>query len=250
MDIGRAIGVPFRDPEWMDRAVLAGVWYLVPFLGLVLAGYSLDYMRWVANGRELPLPDWSQFGRYWVRGLLVGIGALVYALPGIFLIAVGIFPFIPAIFSESGTAMMAALGSMCFVYAMAAIYLIAAYVFVGALVVHYAMSESFSAFFEVSEVWGKIRDNAAEYFTALGMTIVLGMAAGTLIGVAMGALSFLPFVGTLAGMFVAGVAYYLMMVMSAHLYGQYAAKAYGMPGLAPLPRPQAPLPPDAPGTSG
>ena len=244
MEIGRAVGVPFKDSEWPTRAALGGVWYLVPFLGFVVQGYSLDYMRWVANGRELPLPDWSQFGRYWIRGLLVGVGSLVYALPGVILFMIGIIPVIAAAVSENEVALLGGFGSMCFVYAIAAIYLIAISVFIGAAIAHYAMSESFSAFFAVRDIWDLIKNNATEYFTAWGMTLVFGLAAGTLLSTVTGVLSIVPFVGTFAGMFIGGFVGYLVAVMSAHLYGQYCAKAYGMAGLAPLPQPAYSPPPE------
>jgi len=243
VEIGRALGVPFKEPQWPTRAALGGVWYMVPFLGFVVQGYSLDYMRWVAHGRELPLPDWSQFGRYWIRGLLVGVGSLIYALPGIILFMVGIFPVIAAAVSENEMVLLGGFGSMCFIYALATIYLIAISVFIGAAIANYAMSESFSAFFAVSDIWNMIKNNASQYFTAWGMTLVFGIAAGTLVGTVTGILSILPFVGTLAGMFVGGFIGYLVVVMSAHLYGQYCAEAYGMAGLAPLPQPTYSPPP-------
>jgi len=266
MDIGRGIGAPFKDPAWVTKALLGGVWAVVPFTGFALTGYYLDYIRNTAHGRETPLPEWSLFGRYWVRGLLASIALLVYMLPALVLLIAGIVSLIPVSVSTSygsdimdfgAESLMA--GWFCLAIALAVIYMVLVWIFAAAALTHYAMHEEFGSAFAFGEIKRRLSTPGASYMTALLMSIVITIAASAVASTVTAVLFVIPVLGWIAGWFVSAAIGFLGSLMAAHLFGQYAARAYGLPGPAGAPasyvappsapaplQPQAPPPPAAP----
>jgi hypothetical protein len=241
MDIGRAFGIPFKDVKWFGKAAWAGLWMTLPFTGFALYGYTLDYIRNVANGYETPLPEWTgNFGRYWVRGLLVSIALGIYMLPATILMVIGYLPMLGAIVqagsdpSSDATSAMAALGgtTICVTSVVAIIYIVAVSILSYAALTHYALSESFGAFFQFKEIIARLRTNSG-YFTAWLMTNVIAIGVGFVAGILASILTAI-LIGSVLVPFVIGVCYFVGAAMAGHLFGQYAAKAYGLPGLQPV----------------
>ncbi len=258
MDIGRGIGAPFKDPSWITKALLGGVWAVIPFTGFALTGYYLDYLRNCAHGKETPLPEWSLFGRFWVRGLLASIALSIYMLPALVIAAIGLIPVVglavtdPYAFERGfGTA---ASGGACLAFALAAVYAVAVWIFAAAALTHYAMHEQFGTFFAFAEIKRRLSTHDAGYFTALVMGFVILLGATLIGGFIGGVLSIIPILGTIASLFISGATGFVGALMAAHLFGQYAARAYDLPGLARAPVSSAhvdtpsvqPPPPQAP----
>lgn len=239
MDVGRGLGAPFKDPAWVTKALLGGVWAVVPFTGFALTGYYLDYIRNTAHGKETPLPEWSMFGRFWVRGLLASIAVFVYMLPAFVLMVFGVLSFIPvAVVTDSGSldsgggleALFA--GGLCLVFALAMIYMVGVWIFTAAALTHYAMHEEFGTAFAFGEIKRRLSIPGSAYATALIMSVVIAVVAGTVSSTVTAVLFVIPILGWIAGVFIAGAIGFIGSLMAAHLFGQYAARAYGLPGPA------------------
>lgn len=237
MDVGRGISAPFKDSNWLMKALIGGVWSVVPFTGFALTGYYLDYIRNTAHGRETPLPEWSLFGRFWIRGLLAAIAIFIYMLPAFALIMLAALPLIPiAIVSDSrgmqsGGGLEALFaGGLCLAIGVALIYMLAIWIFVAAALAHYAMHEEFSTAFAFRDIKQRLSTPGASYATALVMSIAIAVVAGVF-GSTVGAiLAIVPLLGWLAAIFLSGAVGFVGSLMAAHLFGQYAARAYGLPG--------------------
>lgn len=257
MDVNRAFNVPFQDQEWAKKAAFGGLWTMLIVTSPFLYGYWLEYVRDVANGRELPLPKWGDYGRLWVRGFLLYLGLFIYSLPAFVLFVIGFAPLIGAAVSGSSSEgfMAAASGAVCLFSFLAVAWLVAVSIIAYAALVNYSMRENFGAMFAFGEIIGNVKKPG--YWTAWGLSIVVWIAAGVVAGIVNGVLGIVPVLGFFAGMFVSGFAYYIAIVMSGHLLGQWAASVYGTPGLGaaagpsmtpPPPPGMAPQQPAAPGT--
>jgi hypothetical protein len=97
MDIGKAFAYVFEDPNWVMKLLVGGgilfVGVLFSFLigipllvaGALVLGYSLLVTRNVAEGVAAPLPEWTDFGALFMKGLYAIVGIIIYFLPVIVL---------------------------------------------------------------------------------------------------------------------------------------------------------------------
>ncbi|MDA3935821.1 MAG: DUF4013 domain-containing protein, partial [Actinomycetota bacterium] len=223
MDIGRAFGVPFKDEKWLAKTALGALWGLLGVTAPALTGYQLDYTRAVAEGRELPLLDWSDFGRLWVRGFLGSLAMFIYMIPAVIIGTIGLLPLIAS--AASGDEMLAgaAMGTVCLTSFLAVAYVIAVSVFAYAALTNYAMRENFGSLFAFGEIWQRVKTPNSGYFMAWIMSMFFAFGASA-VGSVLSA--------TGIGAILVGWPLFISQIMTAHLLGQYAAVAYQRPGLA------------------
>ena len=233
IDFGRAIGAPFKDPGWLMKTVLGGVWLFLSFitLGFVVFGQRIEYMRSVASGDEM-LPE-LEFGGQWFKGLLVSLAEFIYGLPAVLIFMFSFVPIILGIFSQDVSGVAAGFGGSCIFLALGFVWMVlVSLIFFGAEV-NYAMKGTFGSFFSFKDIMAKIRSDSGYWMAWLwSVVIYLGASAAT-------GLVAMTFIGVLLAPFI----YYLAFMMSAHVLGQYAARAYGMPGPGAVAAPAGYAPP-------
>ncbi len=83
MDIGKAFTYVFEDPNWIMKVLIGGIVLLIPIVDFAVYGYMLTTLKNVADGQPNPLPEWSDFGAHFMKGLYAVVGILVYFLPAI-----------------------------------------------------------------------------------------------------------------------------------------------------------------------
>jgi len=81
MDFGLAFSYVFEDEDWLKKLALASVLCLTVIGIIPVLGWGLEVIRRVIKEDPEPLPDWSEFGKYIVKGLLVLLVGFVYSLP-------------------------------------------------------------------------------------------------------------------------------------------------------------------------
>ncbi len=214
MNLERAFKAMFDDPKWVTKLLLAFVFEILIVTGPAVGGYWLQYMRNVARGQDTPLPEWDRFGTYWVQGFMVFVAAMVYIVVGLLLLIIGIIP--------------------------AAILLQAA-------VVEYAITERVGSLFALGSIWKKVTTYTS-FWTAWAVGLGLGVVINVVTGIfrAGSNTSF-----TALGSLIAVVLGLYTLAVESHMYGQYAATAYGLArtdaiGYPPPQTAYAP-PPPAPG---
>jgi hypothetical protein len=264
MDIGRPFKAIFRDPRWFSKMLLQAVFMFIPIVNFATSGFTLEYQKHVAYGRDEQLPEWGDFGKHWVAGFLIFVAGLIYALPMIVIIMLGVAMIVGGAVSgsEDATAGGVLCGTMLIVVA-SIVYGIALAAILPAAMTNYNNSREFGDFFRIGEIWSRLRDNAGAYFGAYGMGLVINFAVSfittpiTYLFMAIGGAVFA--VGIEAGGEEAAPAafcgFFLLMMVGYlitialyvpvgfiwfHYFGQYMAKAYGLPGVAtPSPAPAA-----------
>src|SRR5215212_186394 len=89
MDIGRAFGYTFQDPNWLKKIVIGGLLLIIPIFGwFVVGGYGIRVMRNVLSGTDLPLPEWDDLGALFMDGLSAFIVTLIWWIPIIIVTAI------------------------------------------------------------------------------------------------------------------------------------------------------------------
>lgn len=224
IDLGRAFKAPFETENWLATTGLALVWGLLGILFFPLLaiynGAQLEYIRRVSRG-DHRLPDWSEFGSKWVQGLMVWLAGFIYFLPVIVLAALVLLPVATSAASGNDEALAGALvGGSCLFIVIAVVYTAVVSIFFSAATVHYAMTGSFGAFFDFGGIMGRVRGGTG-YFTAWLYSIVISFAVQAVSGLVssitagIGGILALPLT-------------FLSLMMVGHVFGQWAARAYGV----------------------
>lgn len=226
MDFGKAFSYVFDDPDWLKKVGLGGLIYMVPILNFAAAGYSLEVAQRVINDDPRPLPEWSDIGGKLVKGLLVSVIGMVYALPLFFLgflmwggmVAAG---GVVGIVSSSPRSDEAIGGIMMAVYAcfgcLMLIYGLFAGLVLPAAIGNYAAKDQLSAAFRFGDVFSLVQKNLGTYL----MVLVIELAAA--------------FAASLAGSILCGVGLYFTtfyaLLVSHHAIGQAYRQASAQIGL-------------------
>ena len=93
MDFGKAFSFMFEDPRWKEKlgigtlVALAGFLFSSFLIGLVplamMVGYTLVTLRNVMDRHEHPMPEWQDWGGFFVKGLKLAVATFVWVLPSL-----------------------------------------------------------------------------------------------------------------------------------------------------------------------
>jgi hypothetical protein len=225
MDFGRAFTFFKDDDRWTTKiGIGAGIMFFSFFLGIpaiLLLGYQIAVTRRVREGKELPLPEWDDWGKLFMDGLYLVIAIFVYTLPLWILFCIGFgITFLPILGGNNqdlvgalGTATILTWGIMA---CLGFLVLIGLAVMIPGIYIQYIRTNEFASLFKVGEVFGIVKDNIADIL----MSIVASIGANLLISVVSSVISI-----TICGPFIlALVAPVWLNISLGHLYGQIAAK--------------------------
>lgn len=242
---GKLFSFPFEEEGWETKMLIGGLimlggMFVFP-LYWVLMGYGLRVMKRVIETGEYSLPEWDDWGGFFIDGLKMTGVQVAYALPMIILIGCGIvmqFAFLPlaAIDPESEGLIFTALilsqlGSLVLIGISILFGIVATfmgYIALTRMVAH----DRFGAAFEFGEVWSLTKKGFKYFIIALAVFIGVSFAAGIVFNILIFTvilLCVLPFI-------TAAWSYYGQVLVGA-LFGQAyrAAQAEMGPVDAPLP---------------
>jgi hypothetical protein len=177
LDIGRSFTYMFEDESWIMKIVIGGILLFIPIINFVALGYVLEALKRTADGMDIPLPEWDDFGGKFIKGLMVFIIGLVYAIP-VILIACCMGILLPVLGGDTeGVADMAVMLNLC-MNCLSLIWGIVMWLVLPAVWIRYAVTGDFMSAFQFGEIFGFIRDNIANYIVAIILWIVANFVAG------------------------------------------------------------------------
>ncbi len=210
-NLGEAFTYAFSDRDWPVK-FLVGALFL--FLSILLvgipfvAGYFLEIVRRVARAEPPFLPDWSNLGQTFGRGLIYIVILLIYGSPLILLACCFLVATIAAGIA-GGETNLSAVGSLvgtlasCLAFPLSIIYTAVLPI----VTIQYAVTGDFGAAFRFGEMWDLVRTNLGNYI----VIVLISWAVSNLIA-PLGLL--LCGVGILA-------TYFYALVVSGYLYGLF-----------------------------
>jgi len=231
MNIGKAFSYPFEDKEWPTKAGLGVLITLVPILNFAAFGWVIEIMRRVGKGDPQPLPGWDDLGKKFMDGLILFLVGLIYALPIILLVGVPIaIMTIPAILAgnsnmqDTAKAIATAGGivSLC-LSCLFILYALGLSILFPAIYVEYAHKGTFASCFNFKEIFAQIGKNTGAFFTAWGVYLGTSIGASLAAGIVGGLLGWIPCLGQLVAVVVGLAAGVYILLVYAHLFGQYGA---------------------------
>ena len=189
MDIGKSFTYVFEDPNWIKKVLIGGLVGIIPIVNFATYGYMLTVMKNIADGQPNPLPEWSEFGAFFMKGLYAFIGILVYILPIIIIscclgVVTGVLGGAAGAStdpnSSAGGALVGVMSivSLCLNCVMGLYGLVVAVVIYAALT-RFAMSNNqLSIFWDIRGNLDLITKNVGNYIIALLIAIVASFIAG------------------------------------------------------------------------
>jgi hypothetical protein len=212
LDFGRSFSFIFEDEGWIRKVLIGGAIYVFgSFLfglgGIVVAGWVVEIVRRVSSGADEPLPDWDNFGGYFMDGIKLVGTSFLWALPIILL------SICPALLGVAAGMMddpdmlltITSITSIC-IAIISVLYAIVLSLLVGSLLGLIAENQPFSYLVNPRNAWNYMRANVGGYLLAL---IVGGFIAQLVGG---------------AGVILCGIGVILTMPIGAaffgHLFGQ------------------------------
>ncbi len=220
MDIGKSLSFMFDDEKGVRKLLIGGLINLVPIVNLATWGYTIRTLKNVADGSSQPLPDWDDLGGDLLKGLLLMVAGLIYALPllVLFVPVVGLVV-LSGISSGSGSDVANALGAFlglgtAGLWCLAAPYGLLVAVWLPAATANYAASGDFAAFFRFGEIWRLVQRNLGDYIIALLIAFVAGQVAS--------------WVGSIVLLVGAAFAGFWAALVYGHLLGQMLHKNNGV----------------------
>jgi hypothetical protein len=216
MDIGKSIGFVFEDQDWISKVLIGALITFLSFLILpafLLFGYSLEVTRRVLRGDPQPLPPWTDLGDLFVKGVMVVVIGIVYALP-IIILSLCATPFwIIADNSRGGAADtiggLASFGVSC----LSILWGIVMSIVLPAALARFADSGELRDAFQFGDILRFVQDNLGTYVVVFIVVWVASLVAGV-IGLAACGIGWL---------FTQPILY----MFQGHLYGQAYLKAQG-----------------------
>lgn len=182
-DFGKPFTFVFEDPNWLQKILIGGLFYLAGFLivgWFFIAGYAAKLARNVVAGVQHPLPEWDDIGGYFGEGLrIIGV-FLVYVLP---MVAVALMFMVPAgilgaVFEgHEGVEAISSVMLGCLACLLVPFWL-AMLLLMPASLLFAAMEQRFGAAFEFGRIWPFIRANIGNYLLAIVIYLIARFLSG------------------------------------------------------------------------
>lgn len=232
MNISEAFSFHFQDKDWFRKLGIGGLiglfgnFLILPLF--LLLGYQVEVVRRVMRGDKEVLPDWDDWGELFMDGVKMFGGLILYSLP-LIVVAFTLFSiiFVPLLMAERGQAIidedaLGALfgGTFSIMWCLMMVYSVLLSTITPAIYTQYARTGDMRDCYRLGEILRMTRDGLGDAI----LVFVSRIAAGLLFQFAL----FLSVI-TICGPFVlmlVGIVW--NMTVTAHLYGQFAARYGGM----------------------
>lgn len=187
MDYGGAFTYMFSQEGWAKKFVLGIAMLFVPVLGpIVMAGWALDVLRNLREGKADPLPEWTgdDFARWLGRGMGLSVATLTFMLPAMAvffaLYACGLI-----VASQAG-------GQIVFLCLACVFFILYAILGLGAQVVavRYASTDRLDVGLDYAKTFNLVVANIAPLLIIVALMLVLGIALAILIPLTLGLITF------------------------------------------------------------
>ncbi len=230
MDVGKSIGYVFEDKKWTNKLLIGMLVSIVPIINFALLGWVIDIMKNVSQRQTEPLPEWSNFGEKFVKGLILFVVSLIYSIPMLIVSCPAMFlPFMRGDLSRNGQQAATGMfvGTTLLLTCIVGIYALLLSFLMPAIYLNFSRKGNFGACFQLGEIWRIMSKNLGDYIVAWLIIIVVGIAASFIISIVGGVLAFIPCCGWILAWILFGVTTVWILAVFGHLFGQIGAEPPG-----------------------
>ena len=209
LDVGKALGFPFEDKDWIVKILIGGILLLIPIVNFIVFGYTFKVLQKAAREGVYEFPAWGDWGSLFGQGFFVFLVGLIYFLvPGILYAIGGVFlggSILAGAGHSYGALPLIGMGIL-FLALGGVIGLVISLIVPMAMTV-YAATGEFGQVFNFGGIFSRISSNAGNYVVAI--LIYIGL------GIVLGIVSKIPLLGLIIDIF---AGFYVAVVMS-YLFG-------------------------------
>ena len=190
IDFGRAFQFYFEDPDWVRKTLIGGGLYLAGFIGLALlgagllliamvSGYTMRVMQRAYAGDPRPLPEWEDYGGLMRDGLKLMLLSLAYSaiFTGVPIVLILVLGAVAGAMDSAAVSGLVALASLL-LWLVFMVLSLGVSIYMPSAIARMTLYQRLGAGFEFKENLALIRRNPANYFVALLISILAGVAGG------------------------------------------------------------------------
>lgn len=218
MEIIEEIKFPSTNKDWGQKVLIGGILNMIPIINFFSSGYSLKVMKEAIESKP-EMPQWEDWGNFFVRGLIAFIISLIYLIIPIIVLLVSLgsmaFAVISAAVSHDKSMALGAIGGAIGGILISLVLMIIFGFLIPMALAMYVKEDNISAAFRLGELLSRIRSVFGEYLTVYIVLIVLSFVLGLFGAV--------PILGILIMIF----AGFYIEVVGANMFGKVYAKSTG-----------------------
>ena len=179
MDFNSAIKRPFQD---VTKLIIGCALNIVPIVNFLSMGYVLKSGGMTLKGNN-KMPEWQDWGKLFVTGLLSVIIALIWMIPALILFAIGGGTAFASMMTAGATGglSLGGLAGAGLLFALGGLLALIAAYFLPAAVLGYVKSDNFGSGFDFSTVFKKALNG--DYFVAWLLSVVVALVLGFIGGI-------------------------------------------------------------------
>lgn len=173
MDFGLEIKFPTTDKDWIKKIIIGGILLIIPIVNFIPFGYALGVMKGAIEGKP-SMPEWTDWGNLFVKGLLAFVIAIIYMLIPIIVLALSAGGAVAAVISGNMAVATGALGGIIIGLLLALIMIFLFYMGIGM----YVKTDSIGAAFKFGEILARIKSVFGDYLATFIVILILEIVVG------------------------------------------------------------------------
>lgn len=191
IDLNRITSFMGKDRDVTNKLLIGGAVSLIPILNFAAGGYALNMFQNVLKGNDDSevMPDWSNFGEHFMKGLMVFVIGFCYMLVPLGIATFAVVPFLATLATGRDAAVGAGIAGMMGLLGVAGLlgFALMLLSFMGTAL--YGQSGEFGAAFRFGEIFRRIGAALGDYILVLVLLFVGSLAVSIAAGM-------IPLVGT------------------------------------------------------
>jgi hypothetical protein len=220
INIQRAFSYPFEDKEWPVKILIGTLLSVVPIVNFMSRGYSYRVLKGILNEKEFSMPEWGDWGKIFIEGLMVFLISFCYYIIPMVLVFTGVIAAIVGVYyvEEFSRGEGILFGGVFIILLGIFLYFVATILYPMALVNYIKNDERFTAAFRIHEIIPKIFKVVGDYLIAIILMFSLYFFIVLF--------SFIPFIGIFFSLIQLLLHFYIFYLLWVGLFGTACAGAY------------------------
>ena len=173
MNYSEALSFAFQDEEWLKKMAIGGLFVLVSFycglifiFGFFILGYYIGIIRNVIHDKENSLPDWHDWSKLFVDGIMGAVILFIYVviiggLCALTIVSICTQPYFPHVEMVMSIVLVALMTLILLMF------------FTNFGLLQFAMTENFASAFDISALLAIIKNGLGHFLAIIIFSLIL-----------------------------------------------------------------------------